>query len=227
MAIDIGAIVGKFNFRYESSKTYLMSFVDFQIMNVAKVTDGLPQDAAERVLQKLAESLVKLVYDAEKKLEMPFGGSNPQSSEFGVQPLRPQNMSSGTANQIGYTNESRWQWTSGGSATNKWAAEDTMVNFTLDKDELMDVFGYFNNEAVPNTIELFIQPGATKLPIYNIEQMRALGTKPRVILFEPIIVEASSAFIVKCATRTISLAEDAGFLGWFAAPTSKLLTETY
>lgn len=205
----------------------LRNYIDFQLVNVGKLLKGAQADVADRVLTKIFENFVVFIHKAERKIELPFGGANPASSEFGVQELRPQNLEGATSGYIGYGNETRWQWTAGSSASVAWAAEDTMINHTLDKDEFALIYGYFNNDPLPNTVEIFIQPGATKLPIRNVELLRALAAEPRVLLFEPIIIEASSMLVVKVAARTASLAEDAGLLGYFAAPTSKLITENY
>ncbi len=226
--VNVDQIVDKEGgYKYKQTPVNLKSFIDFQLVNLQKVMEGAQADVADRVMTRIFEALVHTVRKAEKKLEMPFGGALPASSEFGVQELRPQNIEGATSGYIGYGNETRWQWTSGSGASVAWAAEDTMINHTLDKDEYALFYGYFNNDPVPNTVEIFVQPGATKLPIKNVEVLRALGSRPRVLLFEPFIIEPSSLIVVKAAVRTVSLAEDAGFLGYFVAPTSKLITTNY
>jgi hypothetical protein len=164
--------------------------------------------------------LLQAVKDAvaigETKFDQPFGGWVPKSTEFGIAPLRPKNLD--------YANV-RWRWSSGTTSSINWSAADTLVDsFSLDDDEMMVVFGYFNNTAVQNTKEIQISPGNVKLPVWNVEPMR-MKDEQYLIFPQPIIVEPRSPFQVDAAviSGTTSTAEECGLLGYFFAPNSVLI----
>lgn len=172
----------------------------------------------QAIIEKIVKGIVAAVKLGEDKFDQAFGGWMPNSNQFGIVPLRPQS--------IGYS-DSRWQWTDSASASVDWSADDSFVaSHQLESDELILVYGYFNLEPVPNTTELFIQPGANKLPIWNIEAQRASGV-PYFIFPEPIIIEPRSTFLVQAATRSLTTqtVEEAGLLGFHFAPTARLITK--
>jgi hypothetical protein len=170
------------------------------------------------ITQKVVKGIVESVQKAEQNFDKQFGGWIPASNEFGIAPLRPV--------LIGRP-DNRWIWTTSASASSYWSAEDSFVSsHTLIDDELILIYGYFNLEPVPDTLELWIQPGNTKLPIWNIEQMRVSG-KGYIIFPEPIIVEPRSQFTILASTRdlTVQATEEAGLLGYQFTPMAKLVTK--
>lgn len=172
----------------------------------------------QAIIEKIVKGIVAAVKLGEEKFDQSFGGWVPNSNQFGIVPLRPQS--------IGYA-DSRWQWTDGATSSINWSAEDTFVAaHQMDDDELVLLYGYFNLEPTPNTAELFIQPGANKLPIWNIEAMR-VDEQSYFIFPEPIIIEPRSTITILAATKSgaAQTTEEAGLLGFYFAPTAKLITE--
>lgn len=186
------------------AKTYHWFYVDLKwIKNV---------DVDAIVLQGVKDA----VGLAEVKFEQPFGGWVPKSTEFGLQPLRPKNLD--------YANV-RWNWTSSTTSTINWSAADTLVDsMTLDDDELVLIFGYFNFKPVQNTKEIQLKPGNVTLPVWNLEPMR-MKTEQYIIFPQPVIIEPRSPFAVDAAviSGTTATSEECGFLGYFFAPNSTLI----
>jgi hypothetical protein len=170
------------------------------------------------ILEKVVSGIVDAVKKAEEKFDQSFGGWYPASNQFGIAPLRPL--------LIGKT-DCRWIWTDSASATSNWSAEDSFIaSHALLTDELILIYGYFNLEPVPNILEIWIQPGSEKMPIWNVEQMRVSG-KGYIIFPEPLIIEPRSQFAVLAATRglTTQVVEEAGLLGYQFCPKAKLITK--
>lgn len=199
-------------FAYPSSGDALVKMLPLFFSNL----DGIG-NAME--IEKIAGSIVDAVRDGETKFNQAFGGWMPNSNEFGIAPLRPKLM--------GFP-DSRWIWTDSASATLYWSAEESFISTTLDTDELVLVFGLFNYEPTPNTLEIFIQPGANKLPIWNLEAMRAFG-KPYMLFPDPIIIEPRSVLTIKASARsgTTQAVEEMGLLGYQFCPLAKLITERW
>jgi hypothetical protein len=172
----------------------------------------------QAIIEKIAAGIVQSVKKAEEKFDQTFGGWIPASNEFGIVPLRPQIL--GKA-------DPRWIWTDSASSSLDWSADDSFIaSVTLEDDELVYIYGYFNLEPVPNTLELFIQPGANKLPIWNLEEHRASG-KAWFIFPEAIIIEPRSTLYIAASTRstTTQTTEEAGLMGYFFAPLAKLISK--
>jgi hypothetical protein len=170
------------------------------------------------VVEKIVTGIVDSVKKGEEKFDQSFGGWYPASNQFGIAPLRP--LLIGKLSGI-------WTWTSSASATSGWSAEDSFVtSHALLTDELVMLYGYFNLEPVPNILELWIQPGSEKLPIWNVEEMRIKG-KGYLIFPEPLIIEPRSTFAILAATRdlTVQSVEEAGLLGYQFCPKAKLITK--
>ena len=170
------------------------------------------------ILSRVVSGMVKCVIMGEDKFQQAFGGDRPESNEFGYVPLRPVHVDA--------TNN-RWRWVSGTTSSINWSAEDTFIaTLNLAPDEMMLIYGYFNLEPVPNTLELYFQPGSQKLPIITIEPMRVKG-EPYFIFPKPMIIEPSSQFSVSASVKsgTTATAEEAGLLGYMFAKNSKLLVK--
>jgi hypothetical protein len=170
------------------------------------------------ITEKVVTGIVDAVHLGEEKFDQPFGGYNPQSAQFGCVPLRPV--------LIGFA-DNRWIWTDGTSASSRWSAEDSFVAaHALIDDEIVLIYGYFNLEPVPNTLELWIQAGSDKSPIINIEAMRALG-RPYYLYSDPIIIEPRSTLTILASTRSLTTAtvEEAGLLAFQFCPKAKLITK--
>jgi len=172
----------------------------------------------EAITEKVVAGIVDCIHLGEEKFDQPFGGFVPKSSHFGIAPLRPR--------LIGFP-DNRWIWTSGSSSSSAWSAEDKFVtSHGLLQDELVMLYGYYNLEPVPNTLEIWIQPGAAKMSIWNIEAMRASG-KPYFIFPEPVIIEPRSQITILASCRALVTAtvEEAGLLGYQFTPNAKLITK--
>lgn len=170
------------------------------------------------VANRIIAGVIKCVVMGENKFQQAFGGWTPESNQFGLNPLRPSHVQKSST---------RWRWVSGTTSSVYWSAEDTFIaSFNLTSQQMMMIFGYFNLEAVPNTTELFIQPGAMKIPILTIEPMR-FKQEPYFIFPEPIIVEPRSQFAVKaaCKSGTVATAEEAGLLGYMFSTNAALISE--
>jgi len=173
------------------------------------------------VVENICLAIVDAVKQGEQWFNQPFGGWEPNSNQFGIAPLRP--------NNIGLA-DGRWIWTSGAVTSINWSNADTWVpSVNLATDQLILIYGYYNLEPVPNTLELWIQPGANKWPIWNIEQMRVSGKK--YFLFpDPFIIPPRSSLYIQCsvrsklaATTATPTAEEMGLLGFMFAPMARLL----
>ncbi len=171
---------------------------------------------------KLESLILTAIRDAveigELKFQQKFGGWYPRSDRFGINPLRPKHL--------GYltSTTSQWVWTSGASASKKWAASDNFVTrFSLDDTQMMLIYGYFNLSPVPNTIELQFSAGNVTLPVFNVEPMR-MKADPYIIFPQPILVEPMSPFAVAAACKSTSTTEEAGLLGYYFAPCATLIT---
>jgi hypothetical protein len=166
--------------------------------------------AVERIVGAIIDSVRK----GEKWFNVAFGGWEPASNEFGIQPLRPMHL--------GRT-DNRWLWTSGASTSVHWTAADSFItSHTMDTDELIMIYGYFNLEPTPNTLELYFQPGANKWPLWNIEEMR-IKNKKYFLLPDPFIIEPRSPLYIEASCRSISTAEECGLLGYMFAPLARLI----
>lgn len=171
-----------------------------------------------RVLGSICETVVL----AEQQLKKEFGGFIPESYQFGMRPLRMLDLNFMNAATTG---PAQWKWTDVSKSSINWSSTDTMVNsFNLADTELMLIYGYFNFEAYPNTLEIAIEPGSVKFPIWQMEPMQ-IKTDPYLIFPESFILETNSQFQVGASTRsgTTAVTERAGFLGYFFAPQSILL----
>jgi hypothetical protein len=167
------------------------------------------------VMQKIASGNMKCIALGEDKFQQDFGGYIPASNEFGVAPLRPQFLGK---------NDNLFEWTDGENDSSAWAAADTfLAQKVCDNDELLYIYGYFNHEPKPNTLEMQITVGDRTLPVWNLEQMRLMDQ--RFFIFpEPIIVEPMSQISIAVSTRSKGgqVTEEAGLLGNIYAPSAKL-----
>jgi hypothetical protein len=179
------------------------------------------------MIEKIVAGIVDSVKKAEEKFDQAFGGWLPASNQFGIAPLRPQLIGCLGATQAPATTGGRWVWTDGTATTYDWTADDVFVEeHQLLTDELIMIYGYFNLEPVPNIIEIFIQPGSEKFPIWNLEQMR-VGGQNYLLFPEPIIIEPRSSFAISCSTKggAVAITEEAGLLGYQFCPKAKLITK--
>lgn len=207
----VGAIANVAGFKNQRTVENLSKMLPFFYNDLGYIGN-------KTIVDKIAAGIVASVRKAEERFDQAFGGWMPASNEFGIVPLRPQH--------VGFP-DARWIWTDSATSTLNWSADDTFVaSKTLDNGELIYIYGYFNYEPMPNTLELFIQPGANKVPIWNIEMMRISG-KPYFILPEPLIIEPRSAFQILAATRSgaAAVTEEAGLMGYYFAPTASLISK--
>jgi hypothetical protein len=168
--------------------------------------------------QKVVKAISEAVSQGEAKFKQTFGGWYPESSQFGINPLRPSHL-----NRVG-TGSNKWIWTSGASVSAGWSNADTfVVQFSLDDNEILLVYGYFNLSAVHNICEIQMKPGNVTLPVLQLQPMR-MKQDPYIIFPEPILVNPRSPFQVDASCITISTVEEAGLLGYFFAPCSTLIT---
>lgn len=166
------------------------------------------------VSSRIMAGIIKCVALGETKIQQQFGGYNPDSNEFGMVPLRPCHVDK---------TSTRWRWTSGGTSSVNWSAEDNFVaSFNLASDEIILVYGLYNLEPTPNMTEIWVQPGSEKNPIITLEPMR-VKKEPYFIFPKPWIIEPRSQLTIKAACKGISTVEEAGLLGYMFAPKSKLI----
>jgi hypothetical protein len=169
-----------------------------------------------RLEQKLVAAIREAVALGEQKFQANFGGWYPDSSEFGINPLRPAHIDK-TSN--------RWRWTSGATASVNWSAEDNFISsFNLGDNEIILLYGYFNNSPVQNTLEVRIQPGNVTLPVFQLEPMR-MKSEQYMLFPQPIMVSPRSPLKVIASCISTSTSEEAGLLGYFFAPCATLITE--
>lgn len=213
--VDMVYTKGLGNFKYPASGEALKKMMPFFFNDLDWVGNI-------SIIEKVVAGIVDAVHKAEEKFDQSFGGWLPASNQFGIAPLRPQ--------LVGRP-DMRWIWSDSTTSTLNWSAEDTFigssgVGHNILTDELLMIYGYFNLEPVPNILELFIQPGSEKFPIWNMEQMRISG-KGYTIFPEPIIVEPRSALLIVAATRggAVAITEEAGLLGYQFTPKAKLITK--
>lgn len=124
-----------------------------------------------------------------------------------------------------HDNVGPWTWTSGASTTVRWTASDTFLSsYSLDDNEILLLYGYFNLSPVQNTIEIQIKPGNVTLPVWNLQPMRM---KQEQYLFfpQPIMLSPRSPISIDAACLSISTAEEAGLLGYFFSTCSTLITK--
>lgn len=170
------------------------------------------------VANRIVAAIMKAVRLGEDKFQQEFGGWMPESNQFGIAPLRPCHI---------HKPDNRWIWTDGTTSSLFWSAEDNFIaSFSLSKNAIILLYGYFNLEPVPQTLELFIQPGSTKFPIWNMVPLRL--SKNRYFVFPtPIIIEPLSQITITASTTNGATAgtEEAGLLGYYFAPNSRLITK--
>lgn len=172
-----------------------------------------------RLEAKLVAAINEAVSMGEQKFNQDFGGWYPESNEFGINPLRPAHI-----NRVG-TGSNRWNWTCGASVSGGWSNSDTLVSsFSLDDNEIMLVYGYFNLSPVQNTIEIQIKPGNVTLPVMQLQPMR-MKQEQYLIFPQPIMVSPRSPFAVDASCISVSTSEENGLLGYFFAPCSTLITK--
>lgn len=199
-------------FKYPSSAENLKKMIPFFFSDFGWIGNLA-------MIEKVVGGIVDAVKKSEEKFDQAFGGWLPASNQFGIAPLRPK--------LIGKS-DNRWIWTDSTSASSNWSAEDSFVSsHALLTDELILIYGYFNLEPVPNILELWIQPGSDKFPIWNVEQMRVTGQN-YFLLPEPLIIEPRSTFQILASTRSLTVAavEEAGLLGYQFCPKAKLINKT-
>lgn len=171
-----------------------------------------------RLEQKILAAITEAVGMGEEKFKQEFGGWYPGSAEFGINPLRPAHI-----NRVG-TGSNKWIWTSGASVSAGWSNSDAFVAaFSLDDNEILMVYGYFNLSPVQNIIEIQMKPGNVTLPVLQMQPMR-MKTEQYLILPQPVLVNPRSPFQVDASCVTVSTVEEAGLLGYFFAPCSTLIT---
>lgn len=186
------------------ARTYPLFYNDLKFIGNARLEGQLVQAIKEAV--DLGES----------KFQQFFGGWYPASNKFGINPLRPAHLN------VAGTN--RWNWSSSTSTSVGWSAADTFIDqFSLDDNEVMLVYGYFNLSPVQNTIEIQIKPGNVTMPVLQVQPMR-VKEEQYIFLPQPIIIEPRSTFQVDASCISISTSEEAGLLGYFFAPCSTLIT---
>jgi len=189
------------------AKTYPMFYNDLKFIDNPRLEAGLVQAIRDAV--ELGEH----------KFQQYFGGYYPASNKFGINPLRPAHMDH---SMTATTN--RWIWTSTAADSSGWATVDSMVaQFSLDDNEIMLIYGIFNLSPVQNTIEIQIKPGNVTLPVMQLQPMR-IKQDPFIFLPNPILIEPRSTFQVDASAISQSTAEEFGFLGYFFAPCSTLIT---
>lgn len=179
------------------------------------------------VEDKVVKGLIRAIKNAEEQFKMAFGGWVPDSNEFGLVPIRPVNCDRGTGLSL-TSSDNRWIWTDGTSGSKAWSAADTFIVCTMAENEMMYVYGYFNLEPIPNTIELYIEAGNQKLPILNVDPLQAFD-ESYFILPNPIIVGPYANLTIYACTRSgtsVTVQEKAGLLGYFLAPNSVLINKT-
>lgn len=209
---DIIPDLSKHQFKYNTSLVNLKNtmptyFNDMRFMS---------ETASPELYQKLARAIIRCVQIGEQKFDQAFGGWDPQSNQFGIGTLRPQHMDHPT------TNRNEWIWTSSGT-TSDHTFETWGVSVTLADDELIMIYGYFNLEANPNTMEYRPTLGTSTQPVQNIMPMRAKQDQ-YLILPEPWIVEPKSTIKIEVSCKVISTAEQNGWLGYMFAPAAVLTT---
>ena len=177
-----------------------------------------------RLEAKLVAAITECVTMGEQKFMQDFGGWFPESSEFGIAPLRPKDLDHNLgATHTSHTN--RWIWTSGASGTVAWSVADTFItSFSLEDNEIMLVYGYFNLSVTQNTLEIQIKPGNVTLPVMQLQPMR-MKNEQYLFFPQPIVVSPRSPFAIDASCISISTAEEAGLLGYFFASASTLITK--
>jgi hypothetical protein len=198
-------------FKYPNTSKNLAEMLPFFFNDLSDVIPNV------NVANRVVAALVKAIRLGEDKFQQEFGGWMPQSNQFGAVPLRPPHL--------GFP-DNRWIWTDGATSSVYWSAEDSFVSISsLDSKAIVLLYGYFNLEPVPNTLELFIQPGSTKFPIWSVVPLR-LSKQRYFVLPSPIIIEPLSGLVIKASTQTTAAtSEEAGFLGYYLAPLSRLIDE--
>jgi len=197
-------------FKYRESYENLIDMIPMFYSDLKFIKD---LDIVDRIIDYIIEAVKR----GEEKFKQAFGGWDPMSNQFGIATLRPHHVDHPTADN------NRWLWTSGGTSTIH-SLGDTWINVTLADDEMILIYGYFNLEAVPNTVEIWVQPGTTKLPIQNIQPMR-MKEEDYFIFPEMVLVEPRSPLKIMCSCISTNVTEEMGLLGYIFAPASKLIQE--
>jgi len=169
-------------FKYGGTSKALSEMLPFFFNDLSDVIPNV------NVANRIVAAIMKAVRLGEDKFQQEFGGWMPASNQFGIVPLRPCHL--------GFP-DNRWIWTDAATSSVFWSGEESLVNVSsLDSKAIILLYGYFNLEPVPNTLELFIQPGSTKFPIWSVVPLR-LSKQRYFVLPTPIIIEPLSAIIVK------------------------------
>ncbi|MFA5401470.1 MAG: hypothetical protein WC359_13555 [Dehalococcoidia bacterium] len=197
-------------FAYNGSRDTLKEMLPYFYNDLENIIPNV------NVSARVVAGIVKCVLLGEQKFTQKFGGWQPLSNEFGIAPLRPCHV---------HLPDNRWRWTSGASTSLFWSASDNFVGpFTVSNHAIIMIYGYFNLEPIPNTLELYFQPGSDKLPIWSVVPMR-LSKQRYICLPKPIIIEPNSAINIKASCAVVSTVEEMGLLGFYFAGKSRLITE--
>jgi len=196
--------------RYTESGTNLQQMLPLFYNDLENIIPNV------NVANRIVAAIIKCVMLGEYKFTQQFGGWTPLSNEFGLTPLRPCHI---------HRTTDRWIWTSGSTSSLFWSAEDVFVGpFTFSDKCVLLIYGYFNLEPIMNTLEIFIQPGSTKFPVWSLVPMRL--SKQKYMCFpSPIVIEPNSQLTIKASCLNTSTPEESGLLGYYFAPLAILITE--
>ena len=187
-------------FKYPQSFKALKSVLPYLFQDLRFVEQPL-------VLKNIISHIARCVKLGEENFSKAFGGWRPASDEFGINPLRP--------NQVAYTTAgtNEWIWTSGPAASLLGVFENWIGPFNLPIDRLILVIGYFNLEAIPNTMQIQGFLGDKTLPVQDVQTLQ-MKQDPYCIQPDFWIILPRSGMRVAVSARLLNTTERQGLLGY-------------
>lgn len=196
-------------FKYPVSYKALKSVLPYLFQDLRFVEQPM-------VLKNIVAHIARCVKLGEENFTKPFGGWRPASDQFGMNPLRP--------NQVNYTTAgtNEWIWTSGAVASVLNVFEAWIGPFNLPIDRLILSIGYFTLDAIPNTMQLQGLLGDKTLPVIDVQSLQ-MKQDPYSIQPDLWIILPRSGMRVNASARLINTTERMGLLGYCFGDDSEII----
>lgn len=206
--------VGPGDFQY-SPRSYqsLLAVLPYVAMDITFVE----QPAVEK---NILAHIVAAIQSGEEAFSKSFGGWRPKSNEFGMNTLRPNQVDYTRNRGAGITNE--WIWTSGAVASLLAAFEDWIGAFNLPHDREVLIYAYFNNELIPNTMQIQGLMGNERLPVQDVQQLE-YKEEQYFLLPNIHIVVPESLLHIQASCKALNRSEKHGLAGYCLGNNSEII----
>lgn len=172
------------------------------------------------VEKNILSHIVAAIQAGEEAFSKPFGGWRPKSNEFGMNTLRPNQIDYTRLRGAGITNE--WIWTSGAVASLLAAFEDWVGAFNLPVNREIMIYAFFNNELIPNTMQIQGLMGNERLPVQDVQALE-YREEQYILLPNVHIIVPESLLHIQASTKALNRAEKQGLTGYCFGNNSEII----